>query len=47
MSRSERVYRMSLLACPLEFRRDYGAEMARAFGDMCREEKRRRGAQGW
>ena len=44
MSRSERVYGMLLLARPRQFRRDYGAEMVRAFGDLCQEEKPRRGA---
>ena len=46
MSRSERVYRVLLLAYPSGFRRDYGAEMVRAFGDLCREAKRRGGASG-
>ena len=46
MSRSERVYRVLLLAYPREFRRGCGAEMAQAFGDLCREEKRRGGAWG-
>lgn len=47
MSRSERVYRMLLQAYPREFRRDCGAGMVQAFGDLCREEKRRRGVQGF
>ena len=34
----ERVYRMLLLAHPREFRRDYGAAMERASGDLYREE---------
>ena len=46
MSRSERAYKMLLMAYPREFRRDYGAGMVQAFGDLCREEKRRRGASG-
>lgn len=45
MSRSERVYEVLLLAYPKEFRRDYGVEMVKAFGDLCREE-RRGGASG-
>ena len=32
MSRSERVYRVLLLAYPGEFRRDRGAEMVQVFG---------------
>jgi hypothetical protein len=46
MSRSERAYKMLLLAYPREFRKDYGAGMVQAFGDLCREEKQRRGASG-
>jgi hypothetical protein len=46
MSRSERIYRVLLLAYPQEFRKDCGAEMVQAFGDMCREEKRRGGVSG-
>jgi len=46
MSCSERFFRVMLLAYPREFRRDYGAEMVRAFGDLCLEEKRRGGASG-
>ncbi|MDQ3864006.1 MAG: hypothetical protein M3317_11000 [Actinomycetota bacterium] len=46
MSRSERVYRLVLLAYPKEFRRDFGGEMVQAFGDLCREEKRRGGVTG-
>jgi len=46
MSRSELVYRALLLAYPREFRRDCGDEMVQAFGDLCREEKRRGGASG-
>ncbi len=34
MSRSERVYRMLLLAYPRGFRRKYGAQMEQAFGDL-------------
>ncbi len=37
MSRSERVYRMLLLAYPRDFRREYGAQMEQAFGDLYRE----------
>lgn len=46
MSRSERVYRVLLLAYPREFRRDYGLQMVRAFGDLCREERRNGGRVG-
>jgi hypothetical protein len=46
MSRSERVYRVLLLAYPREFRRDCGVEMVQAFGDLCHEEKRRGGTSG-
>lgn len=46
MSRSERVYRLLLLAYPREFRKECGAGMAQVFGDLCREEKRRSGAFG-
>lgn len=46
MSRSERVYGVLLVAYPREFRRRYGGEMVRAFGDSCREAKRRGGAAG-
>lgn len=31
------VYRLLLFAYPAEFRREYGAEMARFFDDRCRE----------
>ena len=44
-SRSERIYGALLLAYPREFRRDCGAEMVQAFGDLCREEKRRGGTR--
>ncbi len=37
MSRSERVYRMLLLAYPRDFRCEYGAQMEQAFGDLYRE----------
>jgi hypothetical protein len=46
MSRSERVFRVLLLAYPRDFRRDCGAEMVQAFRDLCAEEKRRGGASG-
>jgi hypothetical protein len=46
MSRSERVYRVLLLAYPREFRRDCGTEMVQAFGGLCTEEMRRGGALG-
>ena len=36
MSRSERVYRLLLLAYPDEFRREYGEQMEQAFGDLYR-----------
>jgi DNA-binding PadR family transcriptional regulator len=39
MSRSESAYRILLLAYPREFRRDCGAGMVQAFGDLCREER--------
>ena len=35
---SERVYRALLRAYPRELRDEYGAEMARCFRDLCREE---------
>ena len=43
---SERAYGVLLLAYPREFRREYGAQMAQAFEDLCREERRRGGAFG-
>jgi hypothetical protein len=46
MSRSERVYSILLLAYPREFRGYYRGEMVQAFGDSCREAKRRGGALG-
>jgi len=46
MSRAERAYGILLLAYPREFRRRYRGEMVRAFGDLCREAKRRGGASG-
>jgi hypothetical protein len=42
MSRSERVYRVLLLAYPRDFRREYGLQMEQAFGDLYREEARER-----
>ena len=42
-SRSERVYEVLLVAYPKEYRREYGALMAQAFGDLCREQQRRAG----
>jgi hypothetical protein len=42
MSRSERVYRVLLLAYPRDFRREYGPQMEQAFGDLYREEARER-----
>lgn len=39
MSRSERVYRVLLKACPKQFRREYGPQMEQAFGDLYREER--------
>ena len=43
---AERVYRALLLAYPAAFRRDYGARMAQAFRDLCREQLARGGAPG-
>lgn len=37
---SERVYRLLLLAYPLEFRREYGPCMAQLFRDCCRDDTR-------
>lgn len=45
-SRSERVYEVLLVAYPKEYRREYGALMAQAFGDLCREQQRRAGLVG-
>lgn len=39
---SERVYRALLIVYPREFRREYGAQMRQVFGDLCREEMRRK-----
>lgn len=38
---SSRVYNWLLLAYPVEFRRDYGPQMAQVFRDCCRQEHRR------
>lgn len=46
MSRSERVYRMLLLAYPRGFRREYGSQMEQAFGDLYREACERGGRRG-
>jgi hypothetical protein len=46
MSRSERVYRVLLLAYPGEFRREYGPQMEQAFGDLSREARERGGKVG-
>jgi hypothetical protein len=46
MARSGRIYRLLLLAYPREFRRRFGGEMVQAFGDSCREARRRGGATG-
>ena len=46
MSRSERVYRMLLLAYPRGFRRKYGSQMEQAFGDLYREARERDGWRG-
>jgi hypothetical protein len=46
MSRSERVYRVLLLAYPGEFRREYGPQMEQAFGDLYREARERSGRSG-
>ena len=39
---SERIYRALLVVYPREFRREYGAQMRQVFGDLCREERRRK-----
>src|SRR5690349_2597778 len=41
---SVRLYRLLLAAYPARFRCAFGAEMAQAFRDVCREEYHRRGA---
>jgi hypothetical protein len=46
MSRSERVYGMLLRVYPGEFRREYGAQMEQAFGDLYREARERGGKGG-
>jgi hypothetical protein len=46
MSRSERIYRALLKAYPAEFRREYGAQMEQAFGDLYREAGERGGKSG-
>ncbi len=38
---SQRIHRALLVAYPEEFRREYGQHMVQAFGDLCREERRR------
>ena len=43
MSRSERVYRLLLLAYPGEFRREYGEQMEQAFGDLYRVKRGEKG----
>jgi len=43
---SERVYRALMRAYPEEVRRRYADEMVGYFGDLCREERLRRGATG-
>jgi hypothetical protein len=43
---SERVYRSLLRAYPRELREEYGEEMARCFGDLCREELQDGGGLG-
>ena len=43
MSRSERIYRALLKVCPEDFRREYGAQMEQAFGDLYREARERGG----
>ena len=40
------LYRLALIAYPAEFRRGYGAEIARLFRDTCRDAHRRQGAVG-
>jgi hypothetical protein len=46
MPHSGRIYRLLLLAYPREFRRQFGGEMVQAFGDSCREARRRGGVTG-
>jgi hypothetical protein len=46
MSFSQRVFQVSLLAYPREFRRNYGSHMAQLFRDCYRDELRDRGAIG-
>jgi hypothetical protein len=43
MSRSERVYRLLLLAYPGEFRREYGEQMEQAFGALYRVKRGEKG----
>ena len=43
---SERAYRSLLRAYPRELRDEYGEEMARCFGELCREELEERGGLG-
>src|SRR5687768_14282522 len=43
MSRSERVYRLLLLAYPGAFRREYGEQMEQAFGDLYRVKRSEHG----
>jgi len=43
---SERVYRALMRAYPQEVRRRYADEMAKYFGDLCREERLSRGPTG-
>lgn len=42
----DRVYRILLITYPSEHRREYGPLMAQAFGDLCHDAYRQRGASG-
>jgi hypothetical protein len=43
---SERVYRALLIFYPADYRREYGADMAQVFRDMCRDSYRQGGVWG-
>lgn len=42
----QRIYRVLLVVCPKEFRREYGVQMEQVFRDQCGEKLRRRGVFG-
>jgi len=46
MSFSQKVFQLSLLAYPREFRNEYGPQMAQLFRDCHRDEQREHGAPG-